>query len=247
MDYGTFRAGAAGARKQLNQRLKDAKNRITTLEKDIEAAHKELAVVAAQVKSLDAFEAAAAEVPAPRASRSGEPQPPAKKGKRRRRGSQRARILAVIREAGSAGVGRGGIIQRLGIKDKSGQQAVSNALAALKKAAAVRHDKKAGLYTVAGDAGAGVGDGASAPPAAAKRAGPSPGDSRKSPRRRKIEDIIRKAGAAGVDRGGIVAQLRMGGDSVQGKSAQQSVSNALAALKKSGEVSHVNRVYSAAT
>ena len=245
MDYGTFRAGAAGARKELNQRLKDARNRIGMLEKDIEAAHKELEVVQAQVKSLDAFEAAAAEVPASRAPRSSEPKAPAKKGRRRRRGSQRARIVAVIRDAGSAGVGRADIIRRLGIKDKAAQQAVSNALTALKKAEAVQHDREAGIYTVPGGAEAGVGDGGSAPATAPKPA--SGGDSRKAPRRLKIEDIIRNAGRAGIDRGGIVDQLRMAGDAVEGKSAQQSVSNVLAALKKSGEVTHENRVYSAAT
>ncbi len=66
---------------------------------------------------------------------------------------------------------------------------------------------------------------------------------RKSSRRVQIVEIIQAAGADGIGRSAIIAALEEGGDAINDKSAKQSVSNALAALKNSGEVSHANRIY----
>ena len=60
--------------------------------------------------------------------------------RRRRRSSRRNDIVRVIGASGSDGIGRAGIIQALDVKgDKSAEQAVSNALTALKKSSEVRH------------------------------------------------------------------------------------------------------------
>ena len=66
---------------------------------------------------------------------------------------------------------------------------------------------------------------------------------RKSSRRVQIVEIIQAAGADGIGRSAIIAALEERGDAIDDKSAKQSVSNALAALKNSGEVSHANRIY----
>src|SRR5262245_12641382 len=58
-------------------------------------------------------------------------------GRRGRRSSKRASILRVLKEAGE-GLGRGDILLKMGLKgDKAGEQSVSNALSALKKAGSV--------------------------------------------------------------------------------------------------------------
>jgi hypothetical protein len=60
----------------------------------------------------------------------------AKKGSSKRKGSRRAEVLEVIRK--SEGSTRAGVIESLGLKgNKSGEQSISNALAALKKAGKV--------------------------------------------------------------------------------------------------------------
>ena len=258
MDFKTFRSSAAGAKRELLQRHKDVASRIGRLEQDIEAAQKELAVIDAQMKSVAAFEAEAAHVPAERAPKAKASKAPAKKA--RRRGSRRAKIIAIVAAAGSAGVGRSGIVERLGIKDSAGKQSISNALAALKKSGAVDHDEKTGRYSASNRAPGATADGAGTAGAAQPSfggsrfvgevaenakgaAGSAPTKTRKSQRRINIVEIIRAAGSAGIGRGDIIEKLREMGDAVADESAQQSVSNALATLKKSGEASHDGKLY----
>ena len=71
----------------------------------------------------------------------------------------------MIASFGSAGVGRGGVIDTLQVKgDKSAEQSVSTALAALKKSGAVAH--RDGKYIVAAGDPA-TGEAGSEPPASA--------------------------------------------------------------------------------
>ncbi len=84
-------------------------------------------------------------------------------------------------------------------------------------------------------------DSVASAPAAAPRAAPA----KKARRRRHSfgrKDIVRIIGASGGDgigRGGIILALDVKGD----KSAEQSVSNTLSALKKAGEVRHGDGKY----
>lgn len=96
---------------------------------------------------------------------------------------------------------------------------------------------------------------ASVPAAEAKRRGPKPGTrgkararktkriGRKSVRRVQIVEIINAAGPDGIGRGDIIAKLEADGDAIKTKSDKQSVSNALAAIKNSGEVGYANNKY----
>ena len=62
---------------------------------------------------------------------------------------------------------------------------------------------------------------------------------RRSSRRQEIVRIIGASGADGIGRAGIITALNVKGD----KSAEQSVSNTLSALKKAEEVSHADGKY----
>lgn len=66
---------------------------------------------------------------------------------------------------------------------------------------------------------------------------------RKSIRRLQILEIINGAGPDGIKRSDVIAALEERGDAIDNKSAKQSVSNALAALKNSGEVGHDGNMY----
>ena len=62
---------------------------------------------------------------------------------------------------------------------------------------------------------------------------------RRSSRRNEIVRIIGASGSDGIGRAGIILALNVKGN----KSAEQSVSNTLSALKKSGEVRHADGKY----
>ena len=62
---------------------------------------------------------------------------------------------------------------------------------------------------------------------------------RRSSRRKEILRIIGESGSDGIGRAGIILALDVKGN----KSAEQSVSNTLSALKKSGEVRHEDGKY----
>ena len=82
-------------------------------------------------------------------------------------------------------------------------------------------------------------------PAAAPKATPKAAPAKKARRRRRssrrneIVRIIGASGGDGIGRAGIILALNVKGD----KSAEQSVSNTLSALKKSGEVRHADGKY----
>ncbi len=62
---------------------------------------------------------------------------------------------------------------------------------------------------------------------------------RRSSRRNEIVRVIGESGSDGIGRAGIILALNVKGN----KSAEQSVSNTLSALKKSGEVRHADGKY----
>lgn len=74
----------------------------------------------------------------------------------------------------------------------------------------------------------------------AKSGGSSSGGKRRTGIRQLVHDLIKKAD--GISRADILAKLEAKGD----KSAEQSVSNALGALKKQGHVTSENGVYKGA-
>lgn len=84
---------------------------------------------------------------------------------------------------------------------------------------------------------------ASAPAAAPKAAPAAPAKKarrrRRSSRRNDIVRLIGASGSEGIGRAGIILALNVKGN----KSAEQSVSNTLSALKKAGEVRHGDGKY----
>ena len=83
---------------------------------------------------------------------------------------------------------------------------------------------------------------AAAPTAApAQKAAPAKGQRRRrrSSRRNEIVRIIGESGSDGIGRAGIILALNVKGN----KSAEQSVSNTLSALKKGGEIRHGDGKY----
>ena len=243
-----FRAQVAEEKKRLTQSKRDAEKRVNALETELNALRAEMAGIDGELTAIEAYEAKAAPPPPKRRqARKPAAAAPAKRRRRRRRGSRREEIVSVIASFGAAGAGRSDIIQTLNIKgDKSAEQSVSNALAALKKSGAVAHED--GKYI------AQAADAPAAPPearegmaeAAAEASAPEAPRRRRrrrSGRREAILSFIAAAGADGVGRGDIIGHLDIKGD----KSAEQSVSNALAAMKKAGEVAHGDGRYSAAS
>ncbi len=270
-----FRTQVAEEKKRLSQQRRDVQKRMSALESELGALGAEMKNIDGEMAAIEAYETAQGSAPAlkrrqPRKAAAG-----AKTGsgtkkatRRRRRVSRRGEILAAIASFGSAGAGRADIIQKLNVKgDKSAEQSVSNALAALKKSGDVAHED--GKY-IAGAASAGAPGGdpggasagapADAPGGAPAGESPAPAAAEESPapesattapqarrrrtsRRTAIVSIIEAAGSEGVGRSAIIEQLGVKGD----KSAEQSVSNALANLKKSGGVAHNDGKYSSAS
>ena len=244
-----FRTQVAEEKKRLSQQRRDTEKRIGALESELSALATEMKGIDAELAAIDAYESATA-APAPRKRRApkADARAPAKRTRRRRRASRRAEIVAAIASFGAAGAGRADIIRTLDVKgDKSAEQSVSNALAALKKSGEVTHqDGKYMAQAVEGatpapaEAVAESEAPAEAAAAAAPEAAPKARRRRGTSRRAAIVSVIEAAGSDGIGRAGIIEQLDVKGD----KSAEQSVSNALANLKKSGAVAHGDGKYS---
>lgn len=161
-----FRTHVTQEQKRLAQQRQAAEKRATEIESQLSHLGAGLKVIDGELAAIEAYENARGETPAPRRrrTRKGDAPPPAKTTRRRRRGSRRAEILSAIAASGSAGVGRGDIIDTLNVKgDKAAERSVSNALAALKKSGAVTHQD--GKYIVTADEPATADD---ATPAAAQ-------------------------------------------------------------------------------
>ena len=144
-----FRTYVAEEKKRLTQQRRDVQKRVSGLEAELQALGAELKNIDNEMEAIQAYESAKASVPAParRRARKADPEAPApaKKTRRRRKVSRRTEIVAAIASFGEAGAGRADIIEALNVKgDKSAEQSVSNALAALKKAGTVDH--KDGKY-----------------------------------------------------------------------------------------------------
>ncbi len=248
-----FRTQVAEEKKRLSQQRRDTEKRIGALESELSALATEMKGIDAELAAIDAYESATA-APAPRKRRApkADARAPAKRTRRRRRASRRAEIVAAIASFGAAGAGRADIIRTLDVKgDKSAEQSVSNALAALKKSGEVTHqDGKYMAQAVEGatpapaeavaESEAPAEAAAAAAPEAAPEAAPKARRRRGTSRRAAIVSVIEAAGSDGIGRAGIIEQLDVKGD----KSAEQSVSNALANLKKSGAVAHGDGKYS---
>ena len=145
-----FRTQVTQEKKRLAQQRQAIEKRATEIDPQLSDLRAELDVIAGELAAIEAYENARGEAPAPRRrrARKADVPAPATTTRRRRRGSRRAEILSAIAAFGATGVGRGGIIEALNVKgDKSGQQSVSNALAALKKSGAVTH--RDGKYAMA--------------------------------------------------------------------------------------------------
>lgn len=244
-----FRTQVSEEKKRLSQQRRDTEKRIGALESELGALAAEMKGIDAELAAIEAYESATT-APAPRKRRARKADAstratpaPAKRTRRRRRVSRRAEIVAAIASFGAAGAGRADIIRTLDVKgDKSAEQSVSNALAALKKSGEVAHQD--GKY-IAAAAEAPVAEesapaDAAAEPAAESAPAPKARRRRRTSRRAAIVSIIEAAGSDGIGRAGIIEQLNVKGD----KSAEQSVSNALANLKKSGAVAHRDGKYS---
>ena len=153
-----FRTHVRQEKKRLTQQRRVAEKRTMHIESKLRDLRGELETIDGELSAIAVYESASSDAP-PRRVRGGpraDAPTPARRTRRRRRGSRRAEILAVIASFGSDGVGRGGVISTLNVKgDKSAEQSVSGALAALKKSGAVAHQD--GKYTVAtGDSAAGA-------------------------------------------------------------------------------------------
>ena len=113
------------------QRLQKARADVV---KNIRSLEDQLKGIDAEVKAIQAYESA-------RGVKAG-----TSTGRRRRRKTSRRAEIVKIVQSSKAGVGRAGIIDKLGIKgDKSAEQSVSNALSAMKKAGELKHED--GLYS----------------------------------------------------------------------------------------------------
>lgn len=144
-----FRTHVTQEKQRLAQQRQAAAKRVAEIESQLSDLGAELQAIDGELAAIAAYENARGDTPAPRRrrARKADAATPATTT-RRRRGSRQAELLSVIASFGSAGVGRGGIIDALNVKgDKSAEQSVSNALAALKKSGAVAHQD--GKYTVA--------------------------------------------------------------------------------------------------
>ena len=242
-----FRTYVAQEKKRLTQQRKDAEKRVSSLESELQALVAELKNIDNEMEAIQAYETAKASVPAPARRRAPKAdagaRAPVKPTRRRRKASRRAEIVAAIASFGEAGAGRAEIIETLNVKgDKSAEQSVSNALAALKKAGEVGHQD--GKYVAQAAESSVPGSEGTVETAAAPEAEATPRKTRRRrgpSRRAAIVSMIEASGSEGIGRADIIAQLNVKGD----KSAEQSVSNALAAMKKAGTVDHKDGKYSA--
>lgn len=147
----SFSTHVAEEKKRLAQQRQAARKRTTEIESQLRDLGSELEAIDGELKAIEAYENARAGTRAPRRRRAPKAAAPTPATTRRRpRGSRRTEVLSVIASFGSVGVGRGGVIDTLKVKgDKSAEQSVSTALAALKKSGAVAHQD--GKYVMATD------------------------------------------------------------------------------------------------
>ena len=147
-----FRTHVTQEKKRLAQQRRAAEKRTAEIESQLSDLRGELDTIDGELWAIAAYESARSDAPAPRVRRrpKADAPSPARTTRRRRRGSRQAEILSVIASFGTDGVARGGVIATLNVKgDRSAEQSVTNALAALKKSGAVAHQD--GKYTVATD------------------------------------------------------------------------------------------------
>ena len=118
----TFKAYVSRERARLTRARDAARNRKNRIDQELSEIESELAAIQAYEQAKKA----------PGKAARGGRRPAAKAGKRAPRGEKRRAVLDLIKK--SAGLTRGEILERLGVKgDKSAEQSVSNALTALKK------------------------------------------------------------------------------------------------------------------
>jgi DNA-binding transcriptional ArsR family regulator len=130
----------SGERAALWDRQKEIEDRLAAIEKEMDA--------------IRAYEAVKSGKPVPAAAASaapGEPKPGGAAGRRARAprgagGGVRQQVLETIRGR-EGGATAADLYAFLEADDKAAQQAVNNALAALKKAGAVRQERRKGPYT----------------------------------------------------------------------------------------------------
>ena len=126
------------------QREKLLKRREDTLSRQAEL-QKELDAINSELKRADLYlnPDAVKEEKKPRQQRQ-----PREGGQRAPRGEIRGKVLEAIREAGPDGISRADLLEKFGVKgDKSGEQKISNATNALRKAGQV--DNRNGQWIAA--------------------------------------------------------------------------------------------------
>jgi len=90
---------------------------------DLETIQKKISAIDLELKAIEAYEQAKAGVP--------------RRAGRARKGSKRTEILGLISKS-AEGLSRGELIDRIGVKgNKPGEQSISNALSALKRAGSI--------------------------------------------------------------------------------------------------------------
>lgn len=114
---------------------------MTEIESQLSDLANELQGIDGETAAIEAYENALVGQPTSRRRRAFKADaPPTRTTRRRPRGSRRAEILSAIASFGSAGATRKDIIVALNVQgDRSAEQSISNALAALKKTGAVAH------------------------------------------------------------------------------------------------------------
>ena len=136
-----FRAHVSEEKKRLAQQQGQAQKRKSEIESQLSDLAGELQGIDGELAAIEAYEKAVGDIRPSRARRVSKVDAALAKSPRSgRKVSRRAEVLSVIASFGSAGVSRGDIILTLNVKgERSAEQSVSNALAALKKIAAVAH------------------------------------------------------------------------------------------------------------
>lgn len=146
-----FRAQIAAEKKRLGQQQRELQKRMADIQSQLSDLADEMKAMDRGMAAIQAYENAIADVPASRGRRPPKSDaPPTRRRRRRRRGSRRVDVLSAIASSGSAGVTRKDIIVAFNVKgDRSAEQSISSALAALKKTGAVAHQD--GKYVAAPD------------------------------------------------------------------------------------------------
>lgn len=144
-----FRAQVAEETSRLAKQQRKVQMRMAEIESQLTGLVTELQGIDGEMAAIVAYESSIAAQPA---SPAGKPSktnsPPIRTTRRRRRGSRRAEILSAVASFGSAGASRRDIIRTLSAEgNRSTEQSIGNALAALKMSSAVLHQD--GRYVAA--------------------------------------------------------------------------------------------------